>query len=126
MKVLFWIVGVPLLLLAGLFAINNRELVTVSLWPLADPIEVRLFVAIVAPLYAGVLIGAAAAWWSGRHARSRAREQSRRAASLERDNAALKARLAALEAPSAAARPIAGPTGHAVQSAAAVPPSFTP
>ena len=104
MKLVLWIVGLPLLLVAAFFAVANREPVTVSLWPFADPVQVPLFAAIVIPLYVGVVIGGLAAWWSGRHARRRARHEARRAASLERDNAALKTRLDVLEA-TAAQRP---------------------
>ncbi len=101
MKLVLWIVGLPLLLVAAFFAVANRAAVTVSLWPFADPIDVPLFAAIVLPLYVGVVIGGLAAWWSGRHARRRARQEARRAAALERDNAALKTRLDVLEAAAA-------------------------
>jgi len=93
MKLLFWIVGVPLLLIAAFFAIANRESVAVSLWPLADSVELPLFIAIVAPLYFGFLLGGIAAWIAGGRVRARAREATRRAESLERENAALRARL---------------------------------
>lgn len=93
MKLLFWIVGVPLLLIAAFFAIANRESVSVSLWPLADAVHVPLFVAIVAPLYLGFLLGAGATWIAGGRTRARARDASRRAAALEQENAALRTRL---------------------------------
>jgi lipopolysaccharide assembly protein A len=93
MKLLFWIVGVPLLLIAAFFAIANRESVAVSLWPLADAVNVPLFIAIVGPLYLGFLLGAGAAWIAGGRARSRAREAARRVAALDQENTALRARL---------------------------------
>jgi len=98
MKLVLWIVGLPLVLVAAFFAVANREMVTVSLWPFADPVSVPLFAAIVVPLYVGVVIGGIAAWWSGRRARRRARHEARRADALERDNAALKTRLDVIEA----------------------------
>lgn len=98
MKLLVWIVGVPLLLVAAFFAVANRAPVTISLWPLAAPVEVPLFVAIVGALYVGVVVGALAAWWSGRRARKRARREARRADALEREAQNLKMRLDALEA----------------------------
>src|SRR2546430_1137075 len=89
MKLLFWIIGVPLLLLAAFFAVANRELVTVSLWPVAEPVDIPLFLAIVTPLYLGVIIGVLAGWWSGaRRARVRARAETRRADALEQETAA--------------------------------------
>src|SRR4051812_13451617 len=110
MKLLFWIFGVPLLVIAAFFAVANRELVTVSLWPLAEPMAMPLFIAIVAPLYAGVLIGALAAWWSGRRARSRARSEARRADALERENVDLKQRVATLEGRANPRTPASQPT----------------
>ncbi len=121
MKILLWIVGLPLLLLAAFFAIANRDPVTISLWPVAEPLAVPLFVAIVAPLYVGVMLGAVAAWLSGHRNRARARGEARRAETLQRDNAALKARIEALESaartphPASTASPLAVP-----------PPAFPP
>ncbi len=127
MKLLFWILGVPLLVVAAFFAVANREVVTVSLWPLAEPMGMPLFVAIVAPLYLGVVIGVIAGWWSGRRSRSRARAEARRADALERENTSLKNRLQSLEGHGAAtARPHAQATGTALQSPAATPPTFAP
>jgi uncharacterized integral membrane protein len=102
MKLLFWIVGVPLVLAAAFFAVDNREAVSVSFWPFADPLQVPLFVAIITPLYVGVVLGAIVAWVSGRGARSRARSEARRAAAIETECAALKARLDAAERRAAA------------------------
>jgi lipopolysaccharide assembly protein A len=92
MKFLFWILGLPLLLLAAIFAVANRDAVTISLWPFAETIAAPLYIAIVLPLYAGILIGGAAAWFSGHRVRKRARTQARRITTLERETEALKAR----------------------------------
>jgi len=93
MKLLFWIVALPLLFIAAFFAIANRETVTIDLWPVAGQISVPLFLALVAALYVGFLFGAVVAWWAGRTARARAREQARRAERLQHEVAELKARL---------------------------------
>lgn len=113
MKLLFWIVGVPLVLLAAFFAVDNRAAVSVGFWPFADALQVPLFVAIVVPLYIGVVLGAVVAWFSGGRARGRARREAKRAAALESENTALKARLEAAEAARLGAE----------RRAAAVPPS---
>src|SRR5258708_14046413 len=97
MELLLWIVGVPLLLVAAFFAVANRAPVTISLWPLAEPIEVPLFVAIIGALYVGVVVGVLAGWWSGRGARKRARRETRPADTLEPEAQNLKFRLQALE-----------------------------
>ena len=102
MKLLFWIVGLPLVLAAAFFAVDNRETVAVSFWPFAEPLQIPLFVAIITPLYVGVVLGAVVAWVSGRRTRSRARSEARHAAALETECAALKARLEAAERRTAA------------------------
>lgn len=107
MKRLFWIVAVPLVLLAALFATANRGPVEIDLWPLSGHVELPLFVALTAAAYAGFLAGAFVAWTVGGRARSRARAATRRAESLERDVAALRRRLE--EMPPPGTRPAAEP-----------------
>jgi uncharacterized integral membrane protein len=132
MKLLFWIVGVPLLLLAAFFAIANRELVTVSLWPVAEPVDIPLFIAIVAPLYLGVILGVLAGWWSGaRRARAGRRAETRRADALEREAAMLRSQIKALDNSRAAPPGAAQGTGQGAaprigNGAIAAPPSFVP
>lgn len=117
MKLLFWIVGVPLVLAAAFFAVDNRAPVAVSFWPFADPLQVPLFLALIVPLYGGVVLGAVAAWISGGRARKRARSEARRAAALEAECAALKVRVEAAEGARRAA---------AVAAATAVPAPTPP
>ena len=109
MKLLFWIVGVPLVLAAAFFAVDNRAPVKVSFWPFADPLQVPLFLALIVPLYVGVLLGALVAWVSGGRARGRARSEARRAATLDSENATLKTRLEAADAARLAAERRAAP-----------------
>jgi uncharacterized integral membrane protein len=99
MRVTFWIVGVPLLLVGAFFAVANRELVSVDLWPLTGQIRLPLFAALVGALYLGFILGAAVAWWAGRGARGRGRDARRRLAVLAEENAKLQAQLAAAKPP---------------------------
>ena len=123
MKFIFWIVGFPLLLLAAIFAVANRETVTISLWPFAETIDVPLYLAIVLPLYLGILVGGVAAWFSGHAIRKRARAQARRIAALERENEALKARQDAVAQGTLPASPaLSGPPRDAPPAL----PSFLP
>lgn len=105
MRVLFWIIVLPLLLIAAFFAIANRETVTLDLWPLFTQVTMPLFVALLIFLYVGFMLGAAVAWWGGRHARARARVAARRAEGLQREVAELTARLEARPVPPAASPP---------------------
>ena len=91
MKPLFWIVGVPLIFCGVVFAIANRAPVSVDLWPIADRIEMPLFVALIGALYSGFGLGAAIAWWAGRHSRRTGREAIRRVGQLEAELQRLQA-----------------------------------
>lgn len=93
MRPIFWIVGVPLLLVGAFFAIANREFVSVELWPIAGRVTVPLFAALVGALYAGFLLGALIAWWAGRRSRRAMREARRRVVALEAETARLQQRI---------------------------------
>ncbi len=112
MRLTFWLAGVPLLLIGAFFAVANREIIAVDLWPLAGRVNVPLFAALVGALYLGFLLGAVVAWWAGRHMRSRARETRRRLMRVESENARLNARVETL-------------ASGAVASARAATPSLT-
>lgn len=112
MRPLFWIVGVPLLLIGAFFAVANREPVALDLWPATGKITVPLFAALVGALYVGFLLGAVVAWWAGRHGRSRARLARRRLVDLERENQRLQERADRLAAEASHAT-IAAPRGGA-------------
>lgn len=123
MKLLFWILVLPLLLLAAFFAVSNRETVSVSLWPISEPIETQLWIVVAAPLYVGFFLGAIVAWASGHGTRSRARAAARRAETLRRDNANLQAQLDRLQGHTP--KPPAG-DGRGQERAGAAPPAFLP
>jgi lipopolysaccharide assembly protein A len=93
MKFLFWLVLSVVLLVGGLFAIANREMVSVDFWPFWTAASMPLFIALAGTLYLGMAIGALLAWIGGRKTRARARAEHRRAEVLATENAALQARL---------------------------------
>jgi uncharacterized integral membrane protein len=93
MKILFWIVVIPLLFISAFFAIANRAPVEIDLWPLFGRVTVPIFLALIGALYAGFILGALVAWWGGHGARIRARQAARRADALARERDALQARL---------------------------------
>lgn len=90
MKRLSWILTLPLMAVAVIFAIANRELVTIDLWPLALTIQAPLFVLVLGSAVVGLLAGAVVAWFSGGPTRRRARAARRRTAELERELARLR------------------------------------
>ena len=93
MKLLIWLVIVPLLVIAALFAISNREPVAVGLWPFFDGVTMPLFVALIGTLYIGFVLGAVVAWWGSASTRAKARNEARRAEQLRRENESLQSRL---------------------------------
>lgn len=107
MKLLFWILGIPLIVAIVAFATSNRRPVTLDLWPFPFAIEPPAYAAILGATLIGFLAGGAYAWMSAAKKRRRARADGRRTKFLERENEDLRQQLAAAEV----RRPGAGPGG---------------
>lgn len=95
-RILFWLLAVPVALLVVVFAVANRHDVRLELWPFPWVLDLPVYLAVLGALLKGMVLGAVIAWAAGHRARRRAREQARRAESLERQLAAEKARSTAL------------------------------
>jgi uncharacterized integral membrane protein len=110
-KLVIWLVVVPLAIIILMFAVANRQLVTVSFDPFSstDPaafLTMPLFVLIFILVTLGVIIGGAAAWLrQGRYRRS-TRVLDADLVALRREVEMLNERLAANQAraPDAAAK----------------------
>jgi uncharacterized integral membrane protein len=89
-----WIVTAPAALAAALFAVSNREHVSVALWPLPDMLDAPLYLVVLLAIAVGFLFGELVAWLSAGRTRRLARERMRRIAALERELAATQANLA--------------------------------
>ena len=85
MKLVRWIVGVPVGVFFVGFAVANRGDVTVSFDPLPFAPDLPLYAVAFAGLALGFVVGAAAAWLGGRRTRRDARASRRKAVTLERD-----------------------------------------
>jgi uncharacterized integral membrane protein len=90
-KLVHWVVTAPLALIFVIFAVANRDVVSLSFWPL--PIELRapVWTVVLLTLLAGFFIGEFVAWINGRRWRRQARDKARRIEALERELAANKA-----------------------------------
>lgn len=88
MKLFHWLVTAPLTLILVVFAVANREPITLTFWPLPFTLETRLFVVVLLTLLAGFLIGELVAWINGRSWRREARRNAHRIEVLERQLAA--------------------------------------
>jgi lipopolysaccharide assembly protein A len=77
-----------------LFAISNREAVSLALWPFPFLVEAPLYLFFFLSLLAGGLLGASAAWLAGSDNRRELRRRRRRIDALERELSATQAQLA--------------------------------
>jgi uncharacterized integral membrane protein len=91
---LHWLVTGPVILVLVIFAVSNRETVTVTLWPLPFSLDAALYLIVLLAGLAGFLIGELVAWINGRSWRRDARSKARRIEALERELAATQAQLA--------------------------------
>ncbi|WP_417830116.1 LapA family protein [Thalassospira sp.] len=77
MRILYWIISIPLAVLIAVFAVSNREPVTLSLWPLPFEIDLPLFLPIMVALLIGLGFGFAFEWLlQGKHRRAARRMDS--------------------------------------------------
>ena len=88
MKRFSWILTVPLIIVAAVFAIANREPITLDLWPFK--LQLPLFVVLLACVAFGLAVGGVATWLSAAPSRRRARQARRRLVELERETARLR------------------------------------
>lgn len=75
----------PLAALVVLFALSNRQMVDLRLWPLDFTWSVPLSLAVLLPAAAAFFLGAAIVWLSDLPARRRGWSAQRRAAALQQD-----------------------------------------
>jgi uncharacterized integral membrane protein len=98
-KLVFWLILVPLAIVILMFAVANREIVTVSFDPFsttapAASVSVPLFVLIFVLVLLGVIIGGVASWLrQGKHRRA-ARVHQSHVVALRREVDSLNTRLA--------------------------------
>lgn len=81
MRFLRVFIGALLLLILAVFAVSNKDSVTVSIEPLPYLIELPLYLLVFAALLVGLLIGATCGWWvAWSSARRRAEAERQRRA----------------------------------------------
>jgi uncharacterized integral membrane protein len=97
-----WVLIALVALALVIFAVDNRQTVTVSLWPLPIEASMGLYLVVLLTLLAGFLLGELIAWMNGHHWRRQARQKAKRIEELERE-------LAAQSPPKEAARELTRP-----------------
>ena len=85
MRYIAWTLTLPILLVAALFAISNREDLPVGLWPLPQEFLVPGYLMVLLPLAAGLLIGGAVVWLGSMKYRRLARRRGSRLRALNRE-----------------------------------------
>ncbi len=81
---------VPVALAVISFSVNNRDSISVDLWPAPYTVEVPVFAIVLVSILGGMVFGAIVAWFSGGKTRSRARRNAKRAKTAEREAGALR------------------------------------
>ncbi|WP_073957096.1 lipopolysaccharide assembly protein LapA domain-containing protein [Thalassospira sp. TSL5-1] len=77
MRVLYWIIAIPLTIVITVFAVANRQATTLSLWPLPFEMDLPLFVPVLGALLLGLLIGLLFEWLlTGKHRRANRKMES--------------------------------------------------
>jgi uncharacterized integral membrane protein len=94
MRIVGWVAFVVAAVVLILFAVSNRAMVAVRLWPLPEWVEMPLYLVLMASLLVGFVVGELAAWAAGFQWRREARRSRARIATLEREVAAARPRIA--------------------------------
>lgn len=98
MRAIFWFFVALIAIALALFAVSNREAVSLGFWPLPFLIDLPLYLLVLAAVVVGFVVGQLSAWISARRWRRELRQRRRRIASLERELATTQARLPSAEA----------------------------
>ena len=93
MKSLYWCVAGSLMFLAVDFAISNRGLVELTLWPLPGSMTVPVFILAFGAFTVSFFAGGLVAWVGAGKTRVRARAAERKVREEEREIADLKRKL---------------------------------
>jgi uncharacterized integral membrane protein len=92
MPIAYWVLIAVAAAICAAFAISNRAVVSLALWPLPFAIDLPLYLLVFAALLMGFVVGAITAWLGGRHRRRELRRSRRRIGALEGEVAASQPR----------------------------------
>ena len=106
MRILYWAGFVVIAIVLILFAVSNRETVSVGFWPLPYLADVPLYLLCFFSLVIGALIGAAIAWTAGHRIRRQLRALRRRIQALERELTATQSQLEGQSLPAKGPLPV--------------------
>lgn len=93
MRIVFWIIALPIVAIAMAFAVSNHESVTIDLWPAPYRLDIPLYIAVTGALLLGFIVGVTWGWVGSLRARNRARNEAKRADKLAAENEELHHKL---------------------------------
>ena len=93
MRILYRAAFLVIAIFLMLFAVSNRETVSVGLWPLPFLVDVPLYLLCFLSLVIGALMGLATAWTAGHGKRRELRARRRRIEALERELTATQSQI---------------------------------
>lgn len=82
LRIVSWLVSLPIVVIVAVFALENREVVTLSLWPLNLKVELPLSILSVGLFVAGVIFGSFLTWIRTFHHRFQNYKMKREIAAL--------------------------------------------
>jgi uncharacterized integral membrane protein len=116
---LAWIITLPVTVLVVVFAVANRQEITINLWPLEETATYPLFMVVLGALVFGFLLGAVIMWLSEGRLRDRARRLRYEKEDIEREFAFVQRQKAKSEATPAAT--VAGPKSPSLSPSTGLP-----
>lgn len=96
-RLISWLIMVPLAIVVVVFTIANRSVVSLDLWPMPVAIDVPVFLLGLVGCLVGFLAGAVISWFSGGHRRATNRRLVRQLEAAQRQETVLRDRIAKLE-----------------------------
>lgn len=84
-KLLSWLLIALLALFSVVFAVSNRDIVTLTLWPFPFALTTQLYLVVLLTVLFGLLAGLLIGWITSWGIRRVARERARRIEALERE-----------------------------------------
>lgn len=115
MRIISWVVALIVGIAVVLFAVSNRQMVDIALWPLDGTVAVQLFIPVLVCGLVAFLAGGVVSWLSAAPTRRLSRHRKRRIDDLERRIAQMEQR--------ERTRAEAAVAAQAAASAETVPPS---
>ncbi|MDF2094663.1 LapA family protein [Aquibaculum arenosum] len=85
MRRLSWIITIPLLVIAVVFAVVNRQPVAVQLWPFEITLQAPLFLVVLLAIFVGFVLGGIASWLAAGRKRRAQRDERERLRRLEHE-----------------------------------------